>query len=309
MVKKDTLQFGIGIPQMFQKGEVDLSSITDFLSRAESLGYQSAWVMDRVVGGIPNLDPIPLLSYAAGFTSRLKLGTSVMLTALRNPLNLAKSLTTIDQLSGGRLILGAGLGGRRDFYPAFGISSKGRAARFEEGIQLVKKLWTEDEVTFHGRFWQMDNLSLSLKPVQKPHPPIWFGAGSVRALKRAVRMGDGWMGAGNSSTKSFKEELKIIRQCLDEEGRDPETFALSKRVYVMIDRDKNRASERIREWYGQHYGDSDKGLEVFVFGSEGECVEGFGEVASEGIDLLMLNPICEAAEQAERLAKDVLPKL
>ena len=306
---KGKMKFGIAIPQAFPSGQIDLSIISGAVKQAEALGYESCWVQERVVGGLPTLDPIPLLSYAAAHCTRVRLGTSVMLTALRNPINLAKAVATLDQLCKGRVILGVGLGGGPALFPAFGLSSKTRVSRFEEGLRTMKTLWTEDEVSLNSRFWQMDGVTLNTKPYQKPHPPIWFGGHARDALRRAVRMGDGWMGAGNSSTAEFIEEKKLVRQILEEEGRDPETFAVSKRVYVAVDRDKSAAARMFQEWYGRHYGNAARGLVVPVFGSEEECVEGLGEVVSQGIDLLMLNTIDNHLEQAERLAKDVLPKL
>ncbi|MCE2463334.1 MAG: LLM class flavin-dependent oxidoreductase [Dehalococcoidia bacterium] len=309
-MKKDNVQFGIAIPQTFPSGKTDLSLLSGFISKAESLGYHSAWVQERAIGGgISNLDPIPLLSYVAALSSRLKLGTSVMLSDLRNPINFAKSLATLDQLSGGRLIVGLGIGGSTDVYAPFGISPRGRARRFEEGILLMKKLWSEENVTFHGRFWQTDGASISPRPLQTPHLPLWFGAHSPAALRRAVRLGDGWMGAGSATTRAFKEEIKLVRLFLVEEGRDPTTFALAKRVYVAVVSDKKAASERLQEWFGERYGRSGMALDVSVFGSEEECVEGLGEVVSEGVDLLMLNPVYDELEQAERLTRDIIPKL
>ena len=318
MVNRDELKIGIAIPQLFLTGEVDTSEIRSFLAKVESLGYDSAWVQDSVVAGRPHLEALPLLTYAAAFSSRLKLGTSVMLTAFRNPFFLAKELAAIDQLSKGRLIFGLGFGGmalnfpdgtQGDAYEAFGMSSKGRVTRFEEGIHLLKKLWTEEIVTFEGRFWQVRRLCVRLKPIQKPHPPIWFGGHAEAALRRAARLGDGWMGAGYWSTKAFKEEIKLLRRFLEEEGRDPDAFPLSKRVFVRVDKDKKRAADKAREWIGRQYGDPDRGLEICVFGSEEECAEGLGEVVSQGVDLLMLNPMGDAEEQAQRLAEDVIPKL
>ena len=309
MEKDGGLQFGIAIPQMFPTGDVDLSEVSGFLAKAESLGYHSGWLQERLLGSMTALDPIPFLAYAAAFTTRLRLGTSVMVTAFRNPIFLAKSLATIDQLSRGRLIVGLGIGGSTDAYPAFGMSARGRARRFEEGIQLMKRLWTEDRVTVDSRFWQMEDLSINVKPFRQPHPPIWFGAHSERALRRAVRLGDGWMGAGSTSTATFKQEIRLLKQLLEEEGRDPSTFALSKRVYVAVDGDKKGASEKLQEWFGQYYRNPALALEVSVIGNEEECLEGLGEIVSEGVDLLMLNPVYHMEEQAERLAQDVLPKL
>ena len=303
------LRFGIAIPQIFPSGKIEPATIARWFAKAEALGYYGGWVQEQVLGTVATLDPIPLLSYAAALTSRMKLGTSVMLTVLRNPVPLAKSLASLDQLSQGRLMLGVGLGGYADIYPAFGITRRGRTQRFEEGIELIKRLWTEDKVTFDGRFWQLDGQSINPRPRQIPHPPIWFGSRSNQALRRAVRMGDGWMGAGATTTQDFKNEVKLVRQLLEEEGRDPATFALSKRVYVAVDRDKNRAAGRLREWFDLYYHRPDMALQVSVYGGEEECAQGLAEVADQGIELIMVDPLYDFEEQAERLAKDVLPKL
>ena len=308
MAKQGELRFGIAIPQVFPGGVIDPAAIARWLVKAESLGYYGGWTQEQVLGTVAALDPVPLLSYAAALTSRMKLGTSVLLTALRNPVPLAKSLATLDQLSQGRLMVGVGLGGHAETYPAFGMTRGGRASRFEEGVQLMKKLWTQNSVTFDGRFTQMDGQSIDPRPLQKPHPPIWVGAGSPRALKRAVRLGDGWMGAGASSIPAFTEEIKLVRQYLEEDGRDPTTFALSKRVYIAVDRNKKRADQKLREWFGRYSHDPEK-ISVAVFGSEDECIESLAKIVAEGIDMLMVNPLYDFEEQAERLAKDVLPKL
>ena len=192
--------------------------------------------------------------------------------------------------------MGVGLGGYADIYTAFGMSRRGRRQRFEEGIELIKRLWTQDKVTFEGQFWQLTGQSITPRPLQKPHPPIWFGTRSVQALKRAVRMRDGWMGAGATPIQAFKEEVKLVRQLLEEAGRDPATFALSKRVYVAVDKDKNRAADRLREWFGRYYRDPDMALRVSVIGNEEECAEGLREIADQGIELLMVNPLNDFEE-------------
>ena len=309
MVTENGTQFGIAIPQVSLNGDFDASLISTFVTQVDSLGYHSAWVQERMLGGLPTLDAVPLLTYAAAFSSRLKLGTSVMLTALSTPVALAKSLAALDQLSRGRLIAGIGLGANTDIYPAFGISARGRVRRFEEGIRLLKELWTRERLTFHGRYWQLEDTATNSQPIQQPHPPLWFGAHAPSALRRAVKLGDGWMGAGNSTTSEFKAGMGLLRQILEQEGRERATFALSKRVYVAVTRDKGLESERLKDWYGKHYGNPDRALEVSVIGGEQECVDGLAEVVAEGIDLLMLNPIFDPIEQAERLARDVLPKL
>lgn len=303
------LRFGIAIPQTFPDGSINVPLVADHLRQAESLGYDSAWVLEQTIGPMPSLEPLTLVAYAAACTSRLKLGIAVLVMPLRSPVHLAKAVASLDHLTGGRLILGLGLGVGTEAYPAFGLSADHRVSRFEEAVRLMKKLWTESAVDFRGRFWQLEKVTIEPKPLQKPHPPLWFGGGAPAALKRAARLADGWMGAGASSSAAFKQALKRVRGYLEEEGRDPSTFPVSKRVYIALDRDKARASAKLQEWFSRIYGRPALALEVSIFGGEDECVEKLSELVREGLDLLLLNPLYAELDQAERLARDVLPKL
>ena len=208
---KSTVELAVSIPQTFSGRPVDPGFIRKFLARAEALGFHSAWVVEQILGSIPSLEPVELLTYAAAVTTRIKLGSAVLLTALRSPVHTAKSLATLDHLSGGRLIVGVGLGANPKIYPAYGITAERRAARFGEGIRVMKRLWTEPRVTFEGQFFKLENASMEPKPVQKPHPPIWFGAHEPAALRRAAEMGSGFMGAGSASTAQFLAGLWIIQ--------------------------------------------------------------------------------------------------
>ena len=145
---KRRVELGVAIPQTTVQGAVDARRIREFLARAEALGFQSVWVVEHILGGIRSLEPVALLTYAAACTERMRLGSAVLLTALRSPVHLAKSLATLDHLSGGRLTVGVGLGGNPRVYPAFGLDAARRAARFAEGLALMKRLWTEARVTF-----------------------------------------------------------------------------------------------------------------------------------------------------------------
>ena len=313
MLQNGKLRFGINIPQMSPTGQFDPSVVSEFMPRVESLGYDSAWSLELVFTAMPMIYPIPLLSYAAAFSSRIKLGTSIMVTTIRNPVNLAKDVVSLDQLCKGRLIFGVGIGSPPYMTGPFEVDSTSRPSRFEEGLALTKRLMSEDRVTHHGHFWRLDDLSIATKPVQRPHPPIWFGGSSAPALRRAAKMGDGWVGAGNYSTSAAKETLQTIRQHLEEEGRDPASFPLALRTYIAVDRDKKRASQKLHEWFGKvyHYYPPVRAgaIESAVYGSEEECLDALGQIASLGIDLLIVNPVYDMLEQAERLAKDVLPKL
>jgi probable F420-dependent oxidoreductase len=299
---------GIAIPQTFSTSPIDVDFIRRFLSRAEALDYDSLWVQERIIGDLPVLEPVSLLTYAAALTSRLRIGTSVLLTVLRNPVQLAKSLSSLDQLSRGRLTVGVGIGGHVP-ESIFGLSSERRALRFVEGLQVMKALWTQPKATVAGRFWQFENVPMEPKPVQKPHPPLWFGAREPVALKRTVRHGDGWMGAGSSSSGDFVQQLGQVRRFLDKAGRDPATFSISKRVYIAIDDDKDRAERRLREWFGLYYRIADMAPYVSVWGSVAECTDKLRELVRAGAQHLLLNPVFDELEHMERLASEVLPHL
>ncbi len=182
---------GIAIPQTFAASPIDLRLIREFLPRAEGLGYDSLWVQEQIITGYGILEPVTLLTYASALTSRVRLGSSVLLPVIRNPLQLAKSLATLDQLSQGRLTVGIGIGGPHVPEAAFGVSPDRRGRRFVESIEVMKALWTQPRATFSGEFWRFEKLPMEPKPVQKPHPPLWFGAREPVALRRAVATG-GW---------------------------------------------------------------------------------------------------------------------
>ena len=309
MSSSASVQWGIGIPQHFFKGPVDVSLIQRFAVRAEAIGYHSLWVQDRAASAdFPILEPVSLLCYAAAFTTRIRLGSSVIIAPVRDAPQLARSLANIDQLSGGRLTVGVGLGNDGDYAP-YGLSTKRRVQRLVEALEVLKALWTQPSVTHEGEFWQLNNLSMEPKPVQQPHPPIWFGGRQPSALKRAVRHGDGWMGAGMASTADFKKSVPLLRGYLEEEQRDPATFPISKRVYIAVDRDRARAEQRLREFFDSVYSNADRGPTVSVWGAPEECVQQLGEVLSMTPQLVLLNVVSDYMEQMETLAKEVIPKL
>ncbi len=299
---------GIAIPQTFASSPVNMQLIREFLPKAETLGYESLWVQEQIIGDYPILEPVSLLTYAAALTSRLRLGTSVLLTVLRNPLQLAKSLSSLDQLSQGRLTVGVGIGGHVP-ESLFGLPSERRARRFVEGLQVMKALWTQPRATVTGAFWQFENVPMEPKPVQKPHPPLWFGAREAVALKRAVRHGDGWMGAGVSSSADFIQQVGLVQRFLDEARRDPATFAISKRVYLAVDTDRDRAERRLREWFGLRYKNAEWGSRVSIWGNSAECTDKLGELVRAGARHLLLNPVFDELEHLELLAQEVVPHL
>ena len=302
---------GIEIPQNFFDGPVDMEHIRRFVTKAETLGYDSLWLQERILSDFTMLEPVALLSYVAAITARLQLGVSVILLTLRNPLQLAKSLATLDCMSHGRAIAGVGLGGGHlgSHEEILGYSREKRVRRFTEAVEVLKLLWTEPKASFQGTFWNFKNVSMEPKPMQKPHLPLWFGGHHENALRRAVKHGDGWMGAGSSPSSAFVEEAAMIRRFLDEAKRDPGTFGIAKRVYLAVDENKTRAERRIREWFGRRYRNAELGPAVCVWGGAEECTAKIQSMIGAGARHIVFNPMFDEQEHLEICAGEIMPNL
>jgi alkanesulfonate monooxygenase SsuD/methylene tetrahydromethanopterin reductase-like flavin-dependent oxidoreductase (luciferase family) len=307
------VRFSISLPQRDADG-FDDSGFKSYLARAEELGFEGGWTLEQTVGPAPLIAPLEVLSYAAACTTRLRLGVAVLITSLHDPLQLASMITAVDRLSHGRLDVGVAPGGGFRKFEAFGVDGKTFISSFTEGLELMKAAWSDEpRVTLHGRFRDVDDLPILPKPVQRPHPPIWFGANAPKAIARAVRLGDAFLGAGSSTTASFVEAVKIVRQELQTQGKDPAGFTVGKRIYLMVDDDAARARERVVAGLHRIYGEM-PGIEaVPVSGTPDDVVRGVREVIDAGAELVLLNPVgatvAEDREQMERLAADVIPLL
>jgi alkanesulfonate monooxygenase SsuD/methylene tetrahydromethanopterin reductase-like flavin-dependent oxidoreductase (luciferase family) len=239
---------------------------------------------------------------------------AVLITSLHDPLQLASTVTAVDRLSHGRLDLGVAPGGGRRKFEAFGVDPATFITNFTEGLTLMKAAWSDEpRVTFHGRFRDVDDLPISPKPVQRPHPPIWFGANAPRAIARAVRHGDAFMGAGSSTTENFASAVRTLRTELAEQDKDPATFRVGKRVYLIVDDDAAKARERVLAGLSRIYGTMPGVDAVPVSGTPSEVAHGLREVIDAGAQTLLLNPtgasLAEDREQMERLAAEVIPQL
>ncbi len=304
------MKFAIAIPQFYADGEFDPAAFREYLARAEELGFDSAWTQESTLGTGPQLSPTEAMTFAAACTERMRLGCVVFVSTLHSPVHLAKSLATLDQLSRGRIEVGVGTGGRGRPFGAFGVDPARYVARFTEGVTLMKALWTEPRVTFDGEFWQLENAPMEPKPFSKPHPPLWFGGASEPALRRAVRLGTGFFGAGSSPPAKFAEQVQIVRSALAEAGRQPGDFPIAKRVYIGIDDDAERARNRMNAALEGIYGFRVPAIEAAaVTGAAADCVREASEVMAAGAELILFTALFDQREQMERLAALVLPKL
>jgi probable F420-dependent oxidoreductase len=302
------MHFAISIPQRVPDGTFDPTRLRDYLTRAESLGFHSAWAQEAVLGTAPTMAPLELMTFAAACTERLRLGCAVFVSPLHNPVHLAKSISTLDQLSRGRIEVGFATGGRGRMFSAFEVDPASLVARFTEGLQLMKDCWTEPHITFSGRFWQLNGASMEPKPFQKPYPPLWIGGNHPAAVRRALHYGNGFFGAGSSTTAQFAQQVRVLRAALAESQQDLSTFRIAKRVYIAIDDNATRAHERVDAGLRQIYGSS--GLTaVAVYGPPSACITGLREVADAGAELIQLHLLFDDAEQMERLAAEVISEV
>jgi probable F420-dependent oxidoreductase len=304
------MKFAIGIPQFYADGEFDPDGFRTYCRRAEELGFDSGWTLEGVLTKGPQLGPAETMAYAAACTGRLRLGCVVFVSTLHSPVHLAKTVTSLDQLSRGRIDIGVGTGGPARPFAAFGVNPRRYVARFTEGIALMKALWTEPRVTFNGDFWQLKDVAMEPKPFQKPYPPLWFGGASEPALRRAVRLGHGFFGAGSSSTERFAGQVRIVRRALAEASRETGDFPVAKRVYVAVDDDAERARRRMNAALEGIYGQRVPAIEAAaVTGPPADCVRELRQVAEAGAELILLTAVSDQPEQMERLAAEVIPRV
>ncbi len=324
------MKVGLFLPVI---GGADAAGLRDFLMTAartaEEARFHSLWVPEHVVlfdhiesrypyspdgswpvpPGLGMVEPFTALAFAAAVTSRIRLGTGVCLVPQRPPIYTAKQVADCDVLSGGRLDFGVGIGWLREEFEALDVEFEGRATRTREYLAAMKSLWMDDVSQHQGNLLKIPPLRMFPKPVQKPHPPLWFGAHHPAALRRAVELGDGFMGAGSVSTATFADEVKLLRGLLESAGRDPATFGIGKRVYIAVDRDRDRAGARLAEWFGAFYGRPELAAQVAVWGDVDTCRAGLARVVEGGARLLMLNPVFDELEHLEIFARDLAPAL
>jgi probable F420-dependent oxidoreductase len=301
------MRFAISIPQFYADGEFDAAAFRNYCSAVEQLGFESAWTQENTLSASPQLSPLETMTFAAACTERLRLGCVVFVSTLHLPVLLAKSIASLDQLSCGRVEVGVGTGGKHRPFAAFGMTPERYVARFTEGVQLMKELWTEPRVTFDGEFYKLTDAAMEPKPAQKPHPPIWFGANGEAALRRAVRLGDGFFGAGSTPTHRFAEQVPIVRAAMAEYSRD--VFPIAKRIYIAVDDNAGRARTRMNAAMEQIYGRRVPDIEAAaVAGTPADCVAETAKAAAAGAELILFTTMFDQDEQAARLAAEVIPQ-
>lgn len=311
-----TVQFGLAIRNFVGPGETpDVDSILKYCERAEELGFESLWAWDHMLLGVnpafPILDSLSILTGIATRTSRIKLGTGVLVLPLRNPVVAAKALGSLDQISKGRLILGVAAGWYAREFDAVGVPFKQRGRIFEQNLDLLLRLWTEETVTAQVEGMNLREAVLVPRPYQRPRPPVLIGGYVDTVLRRVARMADGWLtyfytpeGFGKSWTK--------IQTYAREYGRDPKLLTGTNQLAIYVGPPKAEAEGAIRHWLATEWDVaswSDSTIEHAVHGTIEECVDELRHHLEAGVHRIIFIPYRYQPQQVELIAREVIPRL
>ena len=314
-----------------------LEELLEQVRLAERLGFK-AITKSQHYSSTPfqEIQQIPFLARAAAEVTHMKLITSITLLPLQKPLDMAEQLSALDLISGGKVIFGVGLGYREVEFKAFGTTGKERVKRFEENLEAIKRLWTEDKVTMAGSHFELIEATCSLRPQQNPHPPIWMGANADVAIRRAAQLADSWMINPHNRVDTIVQQIEVYKRALEEASKAfPDVLPISREMFVGKDRaDAIRQAEpyvaakykAYHEW-GQDKqmpeGDNDLGMAYeelqdgrFIFGSVNEVAEQIIVLAkATGINQLgcpvqwIGMPQSHVIEQMHLLGEEVLPRV
>ncbi len=332
MAKAKRLSFGLRLPTFVRGEKTDnLETIVRYVQRAEELGFESGFTIDHFVITPPAyactwLEPMVLLTAIASRTRKMRVGPLVMVLPIRNPMYLAKQTATLDFLSGGRFIMGIGVGWNQEEFELMQVPWSERGKRTTECLEILTQLWTANNVTYRGKFYSFENLSIEPKPVQKPHPPIWIGGGSQPfeliygqktpdlgpVLRRIARFADVWVPHSSVTAEGAREDWDRICTYATEYGRDAARdigVAYSNFVYILKKGERpeaaapffSRFSGMNLEYWQKHY----------LLGTAEEIICHIREriAAVDGMSHIILNPLSFDKDQLEILAEEVMPRL
>ncbi len=326
------MRYGLRIPS-FALGPrtATLEQMGQYLRRAEDLGFDCAVSIDHLLLTPPAyactwLEPISLLSALAGVTRTMKLGTMVLVLPLRNPVYFAKEWATLDLLSGGRSILGVGVGWHEEEFALMGVPHKERGRRMEECLEIVLALWAGDHVSYEGRYYRFRDLTIDPKPVQKPHPPIWIGGGTQPSekiyaqtvtnidpvLRRIARYADTWVPHSSSTPEMVKADWEKVQAFAREQGRDPRTIGRVYSNFIWVLRPGEKPESAVPHFKVYSGMDLEYWRTYYLLGEAPALAEKISAriaALDGGVDTIVLNPLSWDPAQLELIAGEVLPRV
>ncbi|MCH7997203.1 MAG: LLM class flavin-dependent oxidoreductase [Chloroflexi bacterium] len=292
----------------------DLMGPVELAEKCEAWGYDSFWVPDYVLK--PRLDALTILSAVSQRTSRIQLGTAVLVLPYKHPLLLAKTALSVDVLSGGRLLLGVGIGADPVEFDVLGLDIRERGRISDERLEILSRVFTETHVTHQGRFHQFRDVSLGPPSIQKPHIPIWVGAlwrgqWAEGAIRRTARYADAFVPA-EATVEAYKEAIERISRQAEAIGRDPSTIEWALFLWLCMDQDREKARQKATKELGRRLG---RKTEVefgrsTALGTPQECIQVIEEYINIGVTHIVLDAGCppeELVEQYQRAAQEIVP--
>ncbi len=307
--------FGIAMQNFTAAPEMpDAKALIDYGVRMEQLGYESVWVWDHILLGVdpyfPILDALSVLTAVAARTETIRLGTGILVLPARNPVLLAKQLSSIDQISNGRLTLGMAGGWYKREFDAIGVPFKKRGDIMDMNLEVLTRLWQEHSVTGSYPPYELKEAVLSPKPVQTPRPPILIGGYVDRVLKRAGVAGDGWL-TYYYTAEGFAKSWTKVRNFAEEAGKDPDTLKSINQLPIYVGKSREEVEAPMLEWLNTEWdfaGWSDSTTDSAVLGTVDDCIEQLQAHLDAGVQQITLVPYKFDMEQIELIAAEILPK-
>jgi probable F420-dependent oxidoreductase len=263
-----------------------------------------------------NQDALIALAAVAGATSQVRLGASVLLGTLRPPLLFAKMIASLDQLSGGRLIVGLGVGSRADDFAAVDVPLERRGPRLSEHIRVAQQAWTGMPIHHAGTFYHYDVGPVGPSPVQQPHPPIWLGGSAEGALRRAGRLGNGYIAGSSRGPAGARANWEKVQQYAQAAGRDPSLVTFAALVFACVDEDHDRAMEVAGDYMLRYYGARQPNMSIaelvgphHLIGPADECVRKAQAYVDAGVEVLIIGSVSADLRYLDRLCEQVLPRI
>ncbi|MDP6714475.1 MAG: LLM class flavin-dependent oxidoreductase [SAR202 cluster bacterium] len=288
----------------------DPDELWRYVAACEELDIDSLWLSDRIVSEVMNVEPMIAMSFIAARTTKLKFGTSVLALPLRNPTVLAKEIATLDFLSKGRVLPAVGLGteDEREF-EACGSPKSQRGGRTDEAIEVMKLLWSQDNVTFHGKYHTLNDVTIRPKVVQKDLPPVWIGGRSEAAIRRTARVGDGWL-VSQATPDEVAVGVSKIKALAEENGNDIEDDHFGPLFSFFIADTAEEAVKQAAPYMLRRRADVDY-AEFSAFGTPDRVKELMERYIDAGAPKFVARPACAPElmmEQLELLGKEVVPQ-
>jgi probable F420-dependent oxidoreductase len=301
------VKIGIGFG-LWSYGLPGAEAICNYAEMAEAVGLDSIWLSDHIVTRNPTLDISCLFAMIAGRTKRLKMGPSVLTLPARHPVHVAKTYATLDYISQGRMIMAVGSGSDIRDLAASGIPPSERGKRLDEGIAILRRLWTESHVTHHGQFYQFDDVTIEPKPL-KGSLDIWIGGKSDAILKRVVRLGDGWFPA-LTSPQEFKRDMDKLISFGEEYGRSVNPREAGVLLLTHVSEDREAAWKTVAPLLRGLPMPPEEVAARCIVGPAEECIEKLQAFVDAGCVKFVLRPACSPAEvtsQIEQYGTKILP--